>query len=173
MDFKTHSPRHDRKATCASRADEVFSPLRTAKEAEKDQTDSELQKILDGIIDEEYLSEICGTEDLSDVQRVQLRINTSYQSIIDIHNLLPSLQILILDQSTILSVRDLGVGLRHISSLSLNDCGLSDIDGIGVLTGLRELRLRDNLISDVTPLAMHENIEVRTQLFLFVFLPLA
>jgi Leucine-rich repeat (LRR) protein len=54
----------------------------------------------------------------------------------------------------------LGIGLRHITSLSLSFCGLNDLDGIGVLTGLQEICLSDNFITDVAPLAMHENLQV-------------
>ena len=124
--------------------------------------DEELQKIIDGIITEEYLVKMTGAThaDLSAVDRVQLHVNTFYQSLLDLAQLLPSLRHLTLDSSTVSSVRDLGVGLRHLQSLSLNDCGLSDIDGIGVLTGLVELSLCDNTIADVAPLAMHENIQV-------------
>jgi len=128
------------------------------------QADEELQKIIDGIITEEYLVKVTGgNADLSGVDRVQLQVNTFYQSLLDLAQLLPSLRHLTLDSSTVSSVRDLGVGLRHLQSLSLNDCGLSDIDGIGVLTGLIELSLCDNAISDVAPLAMHENIQVRPE----------
>jgi Leucine-rich repeat (LRR) protein len=134
---------------------------RSHRETENDHADIELQKIIDGIIDEEYLVKFCKTKNLHDVEHLELKVNTSYQSLVDLHNMLPSLKNLTLDRSTIISIRDLGVGLRHLSMLSLNDCSLSDIDGIGVLTGLQELRLRDNMITDVTPLAMHENIEVR------------
>lgn len=135
-----------------------------SKEEVNAQADEELQKILDGIITDEFLVKATGAssiEDLSTVERLQLQVNTSYQSLLDLSHLLPSLRHLVLDSSTVSSVRDLGVGLRHLTSLSLNDCGLNDIDGIGVLIGLVELSVCDNSITDVAPLAMHENIQVR------------
>jgi Leucine-rich repeat (LRR) protein len=76
----------------------------------------------------------------------------------------------VLDNSTIGSIRDLGVGMRCLTSLSLSGCGLHDLDGIGVLTGLQELNLSDNYISDVTPLTMHENLEVSQMLLEIQFL---
>ena len=75
-----------------------------------------------------------------------------------------------LDNSLVASVRDLGIGLRFLKSLSLSCCGLIDIDGIGVLTGLQDLCLSDNSIVDVTPLAMHENLQVSTVNFFFLII---
>jgi Leucine-rich repeat (LRR) protein len=39
--------------------------------------------------------------------------------------------------------------------------GIAELDGISALSGLHELHLRHNHISDLTPLAMHDNLEVR------------
>ena len=122
--------------------------------------DNELQRILDGIITEESLIQATGEDDLTVVQRLQLQVNTSFQSLLDLNHLLPSLRHLILDTSIISSVRDLGVGLRNLTNLSLNDCGLNDIDGISVLANLVELSACDNSIADVSPLAMHDNIQI-------------
>ena len=73
-------------------------------------------------------------------------------------SLLPSLRELVLDGSTIVSIRDLGTGLRSLKALSLNDCGLSDIDGIAVFSELERLSLKNNNLSDITPLAMHDHL---------------
>jgi Leucine-rich repeat (LRR) protein len=112
------------------------------------------------MITEEYLQQAACTEDLSSVTALTLRIDTSYQSLLDLGDLVRRLDRLVLDGSKVCSVRDLGVGLKFLSSLSLNDCGLSELDGIGMLTNLKELSARDNDIEDVTALALHETIEV-------------
>lgn len=125
-----------------------------------EQADRDLQKILDGIIGEEFLRSITNQDDLSAVVELHIKVNSSYQSLLDLRTFLPNLSTLILDASTIVSIRDLGVGLRQLQTLSLNSCGLIDLDGMGVLTGLRKLSLCDNFIDDVAPLAMHENIKV-------------
>lgn len=122
--------------------------------------ENDIFKLMEGIVDEDYIRNESGTDDLTTLVHLTLIIDTSHQSIYDLHHILPSLQHLVLDCSTISSIRDLGIGLRHLKSLSLASCGLYDLDGIGVLTDLQELCLRDNHISDVTPLAMHENLEV-------------
>lgn len=122
----------------------------------------DILKLMEGIVDENYIRNETGEDDLSSLVHLTLVIDTSIQSIYDLHHFLPNLQYLVLDNSTISTVRDLGIGLRSLKSLSLASCGLYDVDGIGVLTGLQELCLRDNYITDVTPLAMHENLEVMT-----------
>ena len=112
------------------------------------------------MITEEYLQKASGAEDLSTVTTLTLKIDTSYQSLLDIGDLMKRLDHLILDGSKISSVRDLGVGLKYLSSLSVNDCGLNELDGIGMLTSLTQLSARDNDLEDVTALALHETIEV-------------
>lgn len=134
-----------------------------SKVAEED----DILKLMEGIVDEEFIRNETGVEDLTSMVHLTLTLDTSIQSIYDLHHILPNLLHLVLDNSIISSVRDLGIGLRSLKSLSLASCGLYDLDGIGVLTGLQELYLRDNHISDVTPLAMHENLEVGN----FVMIP--
>ncbi len=121
----------------------------------------EFDTILSAMIDEEFIISITGIKDITRIEYISLQIDTNFQSILDLSDLLPNLKHLVLDNSTIGSIRDLGVGLRGITSLSLSGCGLKDIDGIGVLTGLQELCLTDNYISDISPLTMHENLQVK------------
>lgn len=130
-----------------------------AEEAANSEKD-ELQNIIDQMIGEEYIMKVTGVTDLSQVEHLELVVDTSVQSVFGLNEILPNLKYLSLDRSLIGSVRDLGSGLRHIVSLSLSHCGLCDLDGIGVLTGLQEINLSDNNISDVAPLAMHENLQV-------------
>ena len=120
----------------------------------------DLQNIIDQMISEEYIIKITGENDLSKIERLKLVVDTSVQSVFGLNEILPNLMYLTLDRSMISSVRDLGSGLRHIVSLSLAHCGLCDLDGIGVLTGLQEINLSDNNITDVAPLAMHESLQV-------------
>ena len=89
------------------------------------------------MIGEDYLIRISGKDDLSDVTELKLLVNSGHQSLLFIADFIPSLQSLSLDNSVILTVRDLGTGLRNLSYLSMNGCGLRDIDGIGALSGLQ------------------------------------
>jgi Leucine-rich repeat (LRR) protein len=96
-----------------------------------------------------------------DLESVTLLIDTSYQSLLDLGDLVPNLSKLFIDNSKLLTVRDLGTGLRSLQVLSVNNCGLSELDGIAMLANLKYLFARDNLISDINALAMHETLEVK------------
>eukprot|EP01039_Chlorochromonas_danica_P001610 gene1610-1758_t len=110
-------------------------------------------------IDENYLTEVLGHSDFHTIDFLSLTVNSTTQSLFDLPDLLPALQHLVLDNSTIGSIRDLGIGLRCLISLSLSNCGLYDLDGIGVLATLQELNLTDNYLTEVTPLAMHDHLQ--------------
>ena len=120
--------------------------------------DEEYQKLIDSEIGEERLKRESGCDDLSIVTTISIVVDTTDVSLLGLTELLPSLSSLVLDGSNIVSIRDLGSSLRCLEYLSLNDCQLNDLDGIGVLVGLIELSLCDNSITDVAPLAMHENL---------------
>lgn len=122
------------------------------------EVDAGLQSILDSVIGEDYLQRVTGKSDLSGVSYLQLKVDLNVQSLLDINELLPSLKSLVLDDSIMSSIRDLGIGLRCLISLSLNSCSLNDLDGVGVLTGLQDFSACDNFVTDVSPLAMHESL---------------
>ena len=99
-----------------------------------------------------------GTGPLEDVTRLALVIDSSKTCVEGVWEEMPRLHTLVLDGSRLVSFRDLGVGLRHLSTLSLEYSGVEDLDGIGALSGLRKLQLAHNRVSDVTPLACHRNL---------------
>eukprot|EP01031_Cornospumella_fuschlensis_P028240 gene28240-34099_t len=139
-------------------------PQSAYKKGKTDQKDlaalfEDYEAILSSAIDEKYIQSQLGDVDLQTVEYISLQIDSATQSIFELPELLPQLKHLVLDNSNVSSVRDLGVGLRSLWSLSLCGCALYDIDGIGVLTGLKELNVSNNFISDVTPLALHENLQ--------------
>lgn len=115
--------------------------------------------ILNDNFNEEYLKDISGTNDLTKLTSIQLKIDTNSQSIYEIHLYLPKLESLILDHSIISSIRDLGTGLRYIKYLSLYSCGLYDLDGISVFSSLEELNIEDNFLTELSSLAMHETLQ--------------
>jgi internalin A len=122
--------------------------------------DFDIEKVFEGHIDKDYLEKNF-RKDLSELESITLTVDLSYQSIHNVAELLPNLKTLTLDNSIVPCVRDLGTGFRCLSSLSLNNCGIFDLDGISVLSALKSLSLKGNQISDVSPLATHENIEVK------------
>lgn len=141
-------------------SEKLKSSPRTVVDSANEQAEKDLQKILDGILGEDHLRRVANQDNLSLVSEIEIRVNSSYQSLLDLSTFLPNLSSLTLDFSSIVSIRDLGVGLRQLETLSLKGCGLVDLDGIGVLTGLTRLLLQDNSITDVAPLAMHDNVKV-------------
>lgn len=163
----SYSNRIDREVL--KRDDESRGALATQK---LDSVD-DFQSILDGVIDEEYVLRHTKHSSVNDIKHLTLQIDTNIHSIYMASDFLPNLVSLTLDGSVITSVRDLGVGFNSLQSLSLNECGLNDLDGIGVLTGLRKLSLCDNFLSELSPLAMHDNLQVLYRNpFLFSFNPL-
>lgn len=100
------------------------------------------------------------TRQLREATTLALVIDTSKFSVEGVWDAAPNLHTLTLDGSRLLSFRDLGVCLRHLNTLSLESSCVEDLDGIGVLSGLRELHLAHNRISDVTPLACHGSLQI-------------
>ena len=66
---------------------------------------------------------------------------------------MPKLRELKLNGSSLGSLRDLGSGLRHLQVLWVAHCGLNALEGLGALSGLRELYASFNQIDDMQPLA--------------------
>ncbi|CAB1099920.1 unnamed protein product [Ectocarpus sp. CCAP 1310/34] len=122
-----------------------------------------LEELSEGMLTQEAIRVAAGkatTRQLRDVSRLQIVIDSSMVSIEGVWDAVPKLHTLTLDGSRLESFRDLGVGLRHLNTLSLESSCVEDLDGIGALSGLRELRLARNQVSDVTPLACHGCLQV-------------
>lgn len=123
------------KVVCRSVTGKINPSPRLRAEIASERAEKEIQLIIDGIISEEYLTEITKENDLKKVKKLEIEVNTYYQSLLDINTFLPNLTCLVLNSSVIVSIRDLGVELNNLLSLSMNECNLMDLDGIGVLTG--------------------------------------
>lgn len=120
-----------------------------------------MEEICKGILTEDMLRVAAGTRQLQTVTRLELAINSvETPSVEGVWASLPLLHTLVLDGSRLRSFRDLGADLRNLHTLSIEDSGVEDLDGIVVLSRLRELRLASNKVSDVTPLACHGSLQV-------------
>ena len=111
------------------------------------------------LVSKEYLHQLCGTSDLESVKYLEVTLDQR----ISIHHILdhlPSLRQLKLDQSPIASIRELGPNVKHLTTISVSGCGLSDLDGVGSLVSIKEMRVSFNSIQDLTPLALHETLEI-------------
>ena len=132
---------------------------RDSDSLDPDEVNEGLQMIADSVIGEEYLRRITNQNDLTKVEYLQMQVNLNSQSVLGIEDHLPNLSSLVLDDSVISSVRDLGTGFSSLISLSINSCALNDLDGINALANLKDLSACENFITDASSLTMHENIE--------------
>ncbi|KAJ3597194.1 hypothetical protein NHX12_003594 [Muraenolepis orangiensis] len=106
------------------------------------------------------LRSVCGTEDLSQITSLEICIDTRQCTLGNIGAYLPRLVELKLNNSTMVSVRDLGSTLAHLQVLWLSRCGLRDLDGIIPFTHLQELYMAYNGVSDLSQLSMLDQLQV-------------
>ncbi len=107
-----------------------------------------------------FQKRLTGEDDLAAVTFLELSVNTADQSVAQVGELCPNLMQLKLNNSFLQSIRDLGTAVRNLQVLWLSRCGVSDLDGISVLDGLTELYLSFNTVEDITPLSLHDHLEV-------------
>lgn len=108
----------------------------------------------------EFLKHVCETDDLLEVARVELQVDSVMQNVETLGKMLPNLRHLKLTESSILSVRDLGICLAHLEVLWMSRCGLQDLSGMGSIPCLREFYLPFNHVTDLSPLSDHQHLEV-------------
>ncbi|XP_044049829.1 leucine-rich repeat-containing protein 56 isoform X2 [Siniperca chuatsi] len=65
-----------------------------------------------------------------------------------------------MNNSMILSVRDLGTTLSHLQVLWMSRCSLRDLDGISTFSSLKELYVAYNNVSDLSQVGMLENLQL-------------
>ncbi|KAM8940215.1 leucine-rich repeat-containing protein 56 [Pelodytes ibericus] len=125
----------------------------------------------DDVLMDEYLSTtklraLTGVEDLREVKTLQMCVDTREHTLGNfgegyfLGNYMPNLKQLKLNNSLILSVRDLGTSLSNLEVLWMSRCGLTDLDGISSLCSLKELYLAYNDVSDLSQVSMLEHLEI-------------
>ncbi|XP_047545830.1 uncharacterized protein LOC125077805 [Vanessa atalanta] len=87
------------------------------------------------------------------IREAKLRVVAERVGLRRLHVLAPHLRTLVLDGSAMTSLRDLGIGLIKLKSLSVNRCGLNSLDGVWGLGALRELYAAGNRLHDLHALA--------------------
>eukprot|EP00439_Symbiodinium_sp_Y106_P011826 s4055_g1.t2 len=100
-------------------------------------------------LSEDFLRRLCQGADLEDVEALEIRVDSTRQSLELLGQCFPNLKRLRLSESSILCVRELGSRLAKLQVLWLGRCGLQDLDGLTLLEGLRELYLPFNDVVDV------------------------
>lgn len=94
--------------------------------------------------------------DLTRVTTFEVRVSAEEHNLSELLALLPRLQTLTLDGSSVASFRDLGIASATLTHLSLARVGLLDLDGLAdALPNLTDLNLAGNPLSDIAPLAYH------------------
>ncbi|NXF34356.1 LRC56 protein, partial [Nyctibius bracteatus] len=103
---------------------------------------------------------LAGVDDLQQVKALEMQVDTRENSLGKFGAYLPNLRELKLNNSLLVSVRDLGTTLSHLRVLWMACCGLSDLDGISSCHSLTELYIAYNNISDLSDLTWLDHLEV-------------
>ncbi|XP_035013057.1 leucine-rich repeat-containing protein 56 [Hippoglossus stenolepis] len=152
-------PRKDRPGSARVLVTELsgsghINPTPTTKPCEDPETEVELH------LSAEKLKSLCGTWDLSFVTSLEFCVDTQETTLGNFGALLPKLVQLKMNNSAIMSVRDLGTTLSHLQVLWMSRCCLQDLDGISTFSCLKELYVAYNSVSDLSQLGMMENLQL-------------
>ncbi|KAM4017541.1 leucine-rich repeat-containing protein 56 isoform 2-T8 [Anomaloglossus baeobatrachus] len=118
----------------------------------------------DTLVDE-YLSPtrlkaLTGEDNLQNVTTLQMCVDTRERTLGNFGTHMPNLKELKLNNSVIVSIRDLGTSLSHLQVLWMARCNLTDLDGISSLSSLKELYLAYNALRDLSQVSMLESLEI-------------
>ncbi|XP_037995508.1 leucine-rich repeat-containing protein 56 isoform X2 [Motacilla alba alba] len=116
--------------------------------------------LMDEHLSPRKLKILAGVDDLQQVKALEMRVDTREISLGNFGVHLPNLRELKLNNSLLVSVRDLGTSLSHLRVLWMARCGLSDLDGISSCSSLIELYIAYNNISDLSQLTWLDHLEV-------------
>lgn len=111
-------------------------------------------------IERAYLINLTNHENLKEIEKLKLKIDSKYQSVSEIGIHLTQLRILILDGSYLQSLRDFGNQFPYLQVLSVNECSLNDLDGIACFQSLIELHAANNRISELASIGFLDFLEV-------------
>lgn len=126
------------------------------------QVNALFEELVDDGISEEFLRQYTGRDDLQEIGTLELQVDavSRAQRAEMLGELLPRLLQLKLSQSRICTVRDLGTSLQNLKVLWLCRSQLQDLGGITNMPVLEELYVAFNDIRDLSPLWMHETLQV-------------
>ncbi|XP_069019680.1 leucine-rich repeat-containing protein 56 [Embiotoca jacksoni] len=131
-----------------------INPTPATKSCEDSETSAKLY------LSPEKLELLCGTRDLCHVTSLEVCIDTQENSLGNFGACLPRLVQLKMNNSTIMSVRDLGTTLSRLQVLWMSHCCLQDLDGISTFFSLKELYVAYNNVSDLSQVGMLENLQL-------------
>ncbi|XP_078538966.1 leucine-rich repeat-containing protein 56 [Lissotriton helveticus] len=120
----------------------------------------EEELVLDEYLSVSKLQGLTGFDDLRQVKTLEICVDTRENSLGNFGAYLPNLKQLKLNNSLIVSVRDLGTTLSKLSVLWMARCGLVDLDGMSSFSSLKELYLAYNNLSDLSQVTMLDHLEI-------------
>uniref|UniRef100_A0A8C8S1Q2 Leucine rich repeat containing 56 n=1 Tax=Pelusios castaneus TaxID=367368 RepID=A0A8C8S1Q2_9SAUR len=116
--------------------------------------------LMDEYLSPSKLKALTGVDDLQHVKALEMRVDTRENSLGNFGAYLPNLRQLKLNNSLLISVRDLGSTLSHLQVLWMARCGLKDLDGISSCSSLKELYIAYNNISDLSQVSLLDHLEI-------------
>ncbi|XP_042352499.1 leucine-rich repeat-containing protein 56 [Plectropomus leopardus] len=131
-----------------------INPTPATKSCEDSET------VVEFYLSPEKLELLCGTQDLSHVTSLEICVNTQENTLCNFGAYLPKLVQLKMNNSMIMSVRDLGTTLSHLQVLWMSRCSLQDLDGISTFFSLKEFYVAYNNVSDLSQVGMLENLQL-------------
>ena len=107
-----------------------------------------------------FLKMHCETEDLEIVEELKMQVDSEAQRISAISDFLPRLKKLVLSNSRVPCVRDLGTRWNCLLILNLSRAEVADLSGLSAFPNLAELYTPFNSIALLQPLLGCDNLEI-------------
>ena len=113
-------------------------------------------------LNEKFMSLHLGVkmEELSNLTKIEMRVDTSCHNLQMIGEILCSLEYLKMNDSIIKCFRDIGSSFKHVRVLHLARCELREVQGIQAFEFLEELYLSYNDISELFDIGFLEHLSV-------------
>ena len=121
--------------------------------------------VVEDVIDlnEKFLANALGgieVSELSTLNKLELRVDTTCHSLQVTGEILPSLEYLKLNDSIIASFRDVGTSFKNVRVLHIARCELKEVQGIQAFEQLEELYISYNEIDDLFDISFCEHLQI-------------
>ena len=102
-------------------------------------------------ITEHTVTELTGKDpsEFATILRIKMKRDLTLNSLQELGQIVPKLQVLKLNGSNIHTLRDIGTSLKHLKALSVSRCGLRELSGLICFPKLQELYCSFNSIKDL------------------------
>ena len=123
--------------------------------------DEQVEDVID--LNEKFLANALGgieVTELSSLNKLELRVDTTCHSLQVTGEILPSLEYLKLNDSIIGSFRDIGTSFKNVRVLHIARCELKEVQGIQAFEQLEELYISYNAIEDLFDISFCEHLQI-------------